>query len=197
MKFWRKKKSILYQELLVRIDRRYWIDLTTLLKSLRRFKYAAFKHDRPYIPASFPRRYPIGKDLDILVSKNVFVEFTQAIEEQAKTEERYSIRTVGRKDGVFVRIEFKNWLHYGFDLHHRITGLKSGFVDRALSRRLEYKGLYVLSEEDNCVLKILDHFSNSSKQMEEGYIKEKITNDMMEAFEEDEIRQKICEIIED
>jgi len=95
------------------------IDIKSYLQILREYDYALTKIDVPYMPADFPASYPIGKDMDMYVSKRDY-EFVKTLTHTFIIENKYDklfkLKIVPDHDNTRFRLEHNGKLHYQIDI---------------------------------------------------------------------------------
>tara|TARA_B110001469_G_C9626637_1_gene312898 strand:- start:177 stop:764 length:588 start_codon:yes stop_codon:yes gene_type:complete len=111
----RLRKQVQHLYLLRKYSNR--IDLVSLLASLGSFKYVVLKSDVPYAPSRFPEEYPVGKDLDLLVSDSDFDRAVATIEAFVAST-KWGRPVVLHREPGRVMLRFNFWfdiLHYLID----------------------------------------------------------------------------------
>ena len=122
------------------------IDVPRFLSMLSGDQYALTKIDTPYMVDNFPIDYPIGKDLDVLVSsKSFFSVMSKLMTFSRDYQEVFEIRDVPEKDGIRVRFHKKS---DDKSLHYQIDVTISDMVDEKSCT--DYKSYKILTEEWEC-----------------------------------------------
>lgn len=102
------------------------IDIKSYLQILRGYDYALTKIDVPYMPADFPTSYPIGKDMDMYVSRHDY-EFVKTITHtfiiDNKYDKLFTLKLVVGHDNTRFRLERSGKLHYQIDITIDTEGL--------------------------------------------------------------------------
>ena len=116
------------------------LNLREYLNRIKDCEYAIAKFDSPYVPENFPDEYPIGKDLDILVSERDFGKINQITEE-------FLNGCLIKKfpERVYYRIEINGKLHFQIDIS--IVDLK------ILENKITKNIFYILSLENEYIIR--------------------------------------------
>lgn len=89
------------------------LDIPRFLSMIKGEEYALTKIDSPYMVAGFPDDYPVGKDLDVLVSKSSFFSVMAKLITFSRSYEKiFEIKDVPEPDGIRIRF-------------HQIAGAKN------------------------------------------------------------------------
>tara|TARA_Y100000992_G_C20928746_1_gene333427 strand:+ start:102 stop:542 length:441 start_codon:yes stop_codon:yes gene_type:complete len=133
------------------------INLSKYLDEILNINYAISKFDVPYMPINFPEKYPIGKDLDILVSSNDFKEIQEIT---TKYFMKYSGQFITKimkegNDRFFLRIMNKNYnLHYMIDIT---------INDKLIQNRVKKYNYFILSLENEKKVRLMEVRENPNK----------------------------------
>lgn len=139
------------------------MDLNAFLDRIKDCEYALIKVDVPYMPEEFPDVVPIGKDLDIICKKKNFDYIYQvAISLFA------NYKIVKERGNFRLRIMKKKKLYYQIDVTYNYMGKL--FTDEALRRRRKKGNYYVLSDEDEVVVRLACYEANPNKKYHLDYI---------------------------
>lgn len=125
------------------------INLLNYFKLIRNIDYAVVKYDVPYMPLNFPLNYPIGKDLDLYVSKNNFeliINITNQFIKDYNYNNLFSIKIVQIKYNIRFRFEINNKLHYQID----ITIDNFNYLE---NKQLIKNTFYILSYENELIVR--------------------------------------------
>jgi hypothetical protein len=80
------------------------LDIPRFLSMIQDCQYALTKIDTPYMVDNFPTDYPVGKDLDILVSPSSFYSvIAKLVEFSRDYQDVFEIRDIPEVDGIRVR----------------------------------------------------------------------------------------------
>ena len=122
------------------------LDLPRFLSIIADDQYALTKIDSPYMVDNFPIDYPVGKDLDVLVTPDNFYSLmAKLIKFSRDYQEIFDVRDVSEPDGIRIRFHKK-----GTDdsLEYQIDVTVSELVlDKTCVKVDDYK---VLTEEYEC-----------------------------------------------
>ena len=98
-----------------------------------------------YHNLKFPKEYPVGKDLDIIVAEKNIDKIRDFFESySAKYKEKFDIICIDEKFGFRVRFE-DNGLHFQFDVKYCIFDDKD-FTDELYKAR-EYNGQFYITNK--------------------------------------------------
>lgn len=86
---------------------------------LNDYDYALTKVDVPYMPIDFPNTYPVGKDMDMYVSKKDYAyvkTLTHTFIIENKYDKLFTLKIVTGHDNTRFRLERNGKLHYQIDI---------------------------------------------------------------------------------
>ena len=84
------------------------LDVPRFLEMIRDKNYALTKTETPYMVSGFPKVYPVGKDLDVLVApEDFYAVMTSLITFSRDYSSDFEIRDVAEPDGIRVRFHKK------------------------------------------------------------------------------------------
>ena len=124
------------------------LNIKEYLSLLRDYDYALTKVDVPYMPKDFPNTYPIGKDMDMYVSKRDYANvktLTHTFIMENKYDTLFTLKIVTGHDNTRFRLERNGKLHYQIDItidtesllenkvcgeHYHMLSLKSEMIVR-------------------------------------------------------------------
>ena len=130
-----------------------------VFKQLSKTDYSVVKFNTPSIPADFPNSYPIGKDVDIVCTKENFEEVLSIIEGVLKKmlSDDYLIRRAYASDNrTQIRIELENRLMYAFDVYYQIDDIDISFFEELIRQRQVHNGIYIATKSYELVLRIYE-----------------------------------------
>ena len=119
------------------------LDMNFFLSTANNYKYFISKIDTPYVPQEFPNKYAIGKDLDIIVSKEHFEEFKKFCNLYSKTYPYFEIVWENETNGFGIRFEKNNQLHFKLDVRHSIEHISDEHINNSLNNRVLHNGYYI------------------------------------------------------
>ena len=117
----------------------YMIDLKNYIETIKKYNYAFTKVDVPYNPKSFPKKYAIGKDLDIFVCKDDFENIIGETKKYFNKYKIFNIRLIKKKDNFRLRLEKNKKLHYQIDIT---------INNELIKNKIEKNNYYILSLEN-------------------------------------------------
>lgn len=91
------------------------LDIFNYLNKINKYNYALTKTDVPYMPLDFPHNYPIGKDMDIYIDNNDFINICKTTEDYFKNT-KYNKKIIKKNNNWRLRMEENNKLHYQIDI---------------------------------------------------------------------------------
>lgn len=140
-----------------------------LLKDLYDYDYVLIKTDAPYMPSNFPKTYPVGKDLDIMVREDDIDDLRDLFE---MFSEEYSaifdIICIDEQYGFRVRYEDDGKLHFQFDVKSMGSNLSKEFVDSMLDNRQSVGDYYISDTAHELIIRIGNH--SPHKKHHQNYI---------------------------
>jgi hypothetical protein len=147
------------------------VDLPRFLSMIEEDQYALTKIDTPYMVDNFPVDYPVGKDLDVLVSEKSFYSLmSKLITFSRAYQNNFDVRDVPEADGIRIRFHKKSGdrsLEYQIDV--TVSSLikdDNTLVDNS------YK---VLNDEWECYSRLLSLKKKPHKSHHLDYINSKKT----------------------
>lgn len=142
------------------------LDLPRFLSMISEDLYALTKIDTPYMVKGFPINYPVGKDLDILVTASSFYSvMAKLIEFSRDYSKSFEIRDVPEKNGIRVRFHSKTGEK---NLNYQIDVTVSSLVNS--KNIVEKDGYKILNEEWECYSRIESLRKKSHKTHHADYV---------------------------
>ena len=146
-------------------------DFREIVEILNHYKYAFVKISVPYIPVEFPDKIPVGKDADILCSKNDWEEIKKQISKALEKYCYYNILLIDQDDGFKIRIQQGKTLFYLIDVSYKILGAKGSFLEDALTERVyDKRGFYTLRNDYEYVYRAFELHKNPQKIYHKRYL---------------------------
>jgi|GEM_PF-1920956 len=146
------------------------LKIEDLFRILEGLNYTVLKNDVPYMPKDFPFNYPVGKDLDILVSKNDFMKAKTLVSKFAESSNwEWNYKVIEDIYRYKIRFLWNGRLHFQIDL----TGdLNNPVLEKALlDDRIKINNMYyVPSIETEVLLRMLEYQKNKTKKHHLDYI---------------------------
>jgi len=122
------------------------LDIPRFLSMIQDCQYALTKIDTPYMVDNFPIDYPLGKDLDVLVSpSSIYVVIARLIEFSRDYQNEFEIRDIPEFDGIRVRFHKETG---NKPLEYQIDITASGMVSDDTS--VSFNSYKILTEEWEC-----------------------------------------------
>ena len=148
------------------------LPIASFLGKIRDLQYVALKTEAPYQPDNFPETYPLGKDLDILCSKEDY----EAILKQAyilkeKYSEKYEVKVVKKGNGEKIRFELNGFLCYQIDLSWDLFKIKGKDVPPFLNDRITNGKYFTLTLEKELLVRCFEYLANQKKTHHLDFIK--------------------------
>ena len=152
------------------------IPVKDVLDALNQYKYVLTKIDVPYMPESFPKEYPIGKDIDVFclpTDCNLIVQTILDILSRSKSP--YEIRCVKKTDfHKQIRIELQGFLMFLFDVISDEIDLN--FIEGAINNRVYRKSYYVTNSKYELLIRI-NELKKEPRKVHHGlYIKDNLNS---------------------
>lgn len=105
------------QKIYFTISKKNRIDIQYFFSQIVKLNYVVLKFDTPYMPKTFPRKYPIGKDLDIFVSEKDFEKIRDYTRKMAESSDwKWELKEINEKRRYKLRFIWHNSLHYQIDV---------------------------------------------------------------------------------
>jgi hypothetical protein len=167
-----------------------------LLDKLKDFEYVLIKTQAPYMPDNFPKSYPVGKDLDVMVREDDIQTLRDMLEEFSEDyADDFDIYCIDEKYGFRVRFQEGKKLHFQFDIKSMSDSLSQNFVTEMIDKR-EWidEGYYIAPDEYELIIRISNHAPH--KQHHAEYIHSKIAY-LDSALVPDKLKTKTIDILKD
>ena len=127
------------------------IDLKTYFVKISNINYAITKTDVPYNPKDFPKKYAIGKDLDIFVASKDYKNIKKITNEYFKQYVQFNFKIIEKKNNFKLRMEENNKLHFLIDI----------FInDKLIQNRVKKNNYYILSLENENIVRLFEYNKN-------------------------------------
>ena len=159
-------------------DRFSKLDIPQFLSMIKEDQYALTKVDSPYMVENFPQEYPIGKDLDVLVTEHSFYSvMAKLIKFSRQYSDVFEIRDVSEIDGIRIRFHSKTGEK---PLNYQIDVTVSNLINS--SNCVTVDGYKLLNEEWECYSRLaslkkkphkthhIDYISSRKSVIKEGLI---------------------------
>ena len=146
------------------------IDFSSLCDQINSFNCAFVKTDVPYMPDDFPKSVPIGKDADIICTRNDFDALCKILDNWAAKFTGYNIIKIDGLKSRKIRIQTGNVLLYQIDLSWSIEGISDGFVDDALSVRIKTESYYILTPIYEYIIRMNAYSKDKKKAYHKKYL---------------------------
>ena len=134
----------------------YILDIENYINIIVNINYALTKMDVPYMPQKFPHLYPIGKDLDIVVSQTDYEKIKElTIKYFKQYNKRFNIKIVEKNNNFRLRMEENNKLHYQIDITTN---------NELIQNRVKKDNYYTLSLENEIIVRQKEVKKNPHKK---------------------------------
>jgi hypothetical protein len=131
------------------------LDIYNYLNEIHNYDYAITKTDVPYMPNNFPLEYPIGKDLDIFISKKDFDLINNTTYNYFnKYNKLFDIKKIKTINNFKLRLEKKNKLHFQIDIT---------INDDLIKNKLTKDNYYILSLDNEIIVRTIEIKKNPQK----------------------------------
>lgn len=150
------------QKIYFLIFKKQLLAIPKLIELFENLNYVILKTDVPYMPATFPISYPLGKDLDILISREDVEFLTPIIEKLKKISSwKFGLKIIRSNTGVKFRFMWLGILHYQIDcvFDLKLNGLEESLLKNRIRKEtywippLSLEMLYRASEYSHNTLK--------------------------------------------
>ncbi len=146
------------------------LNIHAYLQTIAKYQYCIIKYEVPYMPKDFPHKYPIGKDLDLIVHENDFDMICQATRELMEPYKNYvTIKEIKRNGNWRCRVEYKNKLHYQIDISTKLFDLD---ISAAVNRRIANNDFFVLHQDDEYQVRLHEIKTYPKKKHHHEWIKQ-------------------------
>ncbi len=133
-----------------------------LLEKLKELEYVVLKADVPYMPSNFPATYPLGKDLDVLVSEKCFLAAVSVLDEFRKESGwHYGVKVLQDDFRVKVRFLWCGILHYQIDCAFDLE--LNGLEAELLKQREWFGSFFKPALRVELLYRLLEYRDNPSK----------------------------------
>ena len=130
------------------------------------FCWCILKKESEYMTVDFPKTFPFGKDLDIIVHNKDYQAFFNVTYAYlySKVKGHYELITQVNKEGHHLRVEFKGHLIYQFDIKHEIVGVSETLIKEILSNRVSVMSYYIPTIEDEICIRVNEYIQFGKKK---------------------------------
>jgi len=140
------------------------LDLNKLFNKLKDSKYFITKIEAPYVPAEFPDKYAVGKDIDIIVSKSEYMKVKTIIKIFSKDyDSKFEQRWIKDEGGFRIRFETDGSLHFQIDVKYSINDIEDDFLVEALNNRIIKNGYYITKPKFELKFRKISFNKNKNK----------------------------------
>jgi len=147
------------------------IDLEGFLASVADLPYVIPKIQAPWTPRSFPRDYPVGKDIDFIVSEDHFGRFCERMDCYRHFESGLlRAHTVTGEAERRLRITLFGALQLQYHAAVTLGGLSSSFIERAIRERVVKDGYYVPTARFEYVFRLAELRDHPYKGHHRAYL---------------------------
>lgn len=150
------------------------IDMKRCISILNQFSYALIKTEVPYFPLNFPEEIPVGKDLDIICSRDDYAPLLKELKNFAVESEVYDIvfkKMRNDKANTQIRFEIAGKLILQLDVAYKIPHQIADVVSVALEKRVLKDGYYVLDDVYEYLVRMVTYTDKPNKKYHLEYLK--------------------------
>lgn len=177
------------QKVLSKFFKSFSLDLIGFIDSISNYDYILIKVDSPYTQKKFPKKYPIGKDLDIITNKTDFKNVVDKAKLFSESNKKFTTRMIENNDSFRLRFELKRQLHYQIDIRDEFNGIHEDVIKDSIQTRIKSKNFYIPSPKYEIIYRIYDFFYHKKKYHHFHYIKKNISDLDITQITDDEIRE--------
>lgn len=160
------------------------IDFREVLEILKGHKYALIKVDVPFMPEDFPKRIPVGKDVDILCAKQDLEAIKGKLICLVQKYTEYEVVKKESADRLLLRLNLSGKTVFLLDCCSSYEGMPDEFLEYALQSRLFCeKGYYVLDPAAEAMIRRAAFHANGQKIYHQEYYEENRTEEIEAMFE--------------
>ena len=165
------------------------LDVARFLETISDKTYALTKTDTPYMVPGFPKVYPVGKDLDVLVAPEDFYSvMAKLISFSRDYSQEFEIRDVSEPDGIRIRFHKKTPdkpLEYQIDVTSSNLVKK---IDNSLGYNILTKDLEICSRLASLKKKPhkahhADYIKKYKSEADKSLIKELLGEDLVRLYD--------------
>jgi hypothetical protein len=149
------------------------LNLEAFVESLEGMRYSFIKMETPYMLSSFPKEFPLNKDLDIVCHPDDFVEICNLAENfSVRYLDKYEVVKINEPGRLRLRFELNGFLIYQLDIADHFEKMDKDYFMSALNRRDYINGYYILNKQDEIVVRFIEYRKDPSKIHHQDYIKQ-------------------------
>lgn len=146
------------------------IKICDFINSIKKENYVIIKEETPYSLKKFPIEYPFHKDLDILCSKDSYLDIVKKCLEFSEVyKEKYNIKILKNDINFKLRFELNGFLCYQIDISNEYSNLD---LDTLLANKVSKSNYFIPRIEDEIIIREIEYKnSNNSKVHHLDFIK--------------------------
>jgi len=134
------------------------LDLEEYFNLIKELEYFIIKLETPYVPKDFPKKYAVGKDIDIIVSSNDFDKIKEVTKIFSRNYSNYTILIYETDLNSFrLRFQEDSKLHYQIDIRTLIEGISEETIIKCFEKRMKNKNYYVLPPKLERIFRELEY----------------------------------------
>lgn len=155
--------NLRFQRILYENLQEYRLDLDSFFNAIGDLQYVAIKAETPYMVDNFPKEYPIGKDIDIVVVEEDFSAMVQNLIEIASSDHRFRVCIIKEDHGLRLRLELGGVLHYQIHVSYLIDNLTLAFIKKSVAGRCRVRNFYIPELTYEIIFRLADHYEHPAK----------------------------------
>lgn len=147
------------------------ISFEPFISIFNRYEYAFAKVDSPYLPVAFPKAVPVGKDIDVLCLHKDIEKIAADVAHYCEIQLPYNVEIKQSEFGIQIRLNSAAHLVFLVDISWRVPGIKDGFVEQAIEKRVYNGDYYSFCDEDELLYRLYCYLRNKKKKYHLDFIK--------------------------
>ena len=173
----------------------YRLDLFTFFSKIKELSYITLKTDTPYMVNGFPLDYPIGRDIDLIVTKKDFNSLVENVICFAHSHHGFKIKEISEEQGFQLRFEFGEVLHYLIHVSYGIAGLSSMLIEQSIESRQKVENYYIPELRYEIVYRLVDYHKQPHKIYHLQYVKKHVDSMDWSLFKHTDIKNYINDLL--
>lgn len=149
------------------------LNIYDYLTAIKEFNYALIKVETPYMTNNFPHNYPIGKDMDVIVSKEDYRPLVEITQKSFKNLPFFKITENNSPNNYRVRLEHNKKLHYQIDISCELDTVN---IEELLANRKLRNNYYVLDSKNEFMIRKYELNKNPNKKHHQEWIDKYLAN---------------------
>lgn len=147
------------------------IGIDDILSKLQPYNYICIKTDAKHFQKDIGKNFTVGKDLDIIVSKNDFSTIQNILKELIIAKfTNYDIKYIEALNNYKIRVERFNCLIIQFDISVKFFDLDNSIIKDSIIKRIKENQYFIPTVDYELFYRLEEIKQNPHKQHHKSYV---------------------------